>query len=303
MDDATGAAAKAGVEVGGSPGMRRNGLELAVVVVTLVLWIPGLRVLAGVYGEVEWASHGFLVPIVALWAATAHRAALADRPARPLRGGVALVGALVLAYLAALLFGNPSVIGLVGVATVVGLVAALRGLAWVRTLAFPLAYLLFMVPLPTAWITPVIVRLQLLVSSVAVALLRAFDVAIHRDGNVLTLPGDVTLFVAEACSGITSLVTLLPIGVFIAYFTESVPWRRVALVAAVVPIALLGNLIRVVLTVALAMRVDVAFATTGPVHEWAGVATYVLGCLCLLAVGAGLRRLGGGARSDAGVPA
>ena len=100
MDDATGAAAKAGVEVGGSPGMRRNGLELAVVVVTLVLWIPGLRVLAGVYGEVEWASHGFLVPIVALWAATAHRAALADRPARPLRGGVALLGALVLAYLA-----------------------------------------------------------------------------------------------------------------------------------------------------------------------------------------------------------
>ena len=105
-----------------------------------------------------------------------------------------------------------------------------------------------------------------------------------------TLPGDTSLFVAEACSGITSLITLLPIGVFIAYFTDGVTWRRLAIIATVLPIALAGNLLRVILTVLLAIEVDVDFATEGPLHEWAGVATYVLGCLVLLGVGEALRR-------------
>ena len=65
------------------------------------------------------------------------------------------------------------------------------------------------------------------------------------------------------------------------------------------PIALAGNLLRVILTVVLAIEVDVAFATEGPLHEWAGVATYVLGCVCLLAVGEALRRLSAGPSRDA----
>jgi exosortase len=134
------------------------------------------------------------------------------------------------------------------------------------------------------------VKLQLLVSSVGVEFLQQGGIAIFREGNVLTLPGGRSLFVAEACSGITSLITLLPIGVFIAYFTESISWRRLVLVGAVVPIALAGNLLRVILTVLFSIHVSVEFATRGPLHEWAGVATYVIGCACLLGVGALMRR-------------
>jgi exosortase len=198
--------------------------------------------------------------------------------------GVAAVG-----YLAALVLRNPSLLGLVAVGTVVASVLALRGVAWVNTLRFSLAYLLFMVPLPVAWVTPVIVKLQLLVSGVGVELLQRAGVSIFREGNVLTLPGGQSLFVAEACSGITSLITLLPIGVFIAYFTESVLWRRLVLVGAVIPIALAGNLLRVILTVMLSINVSVEFATQGPLHEWTGVATYLIGCICLLGIGALMR--------------
>lgn len=97
--------------------------------------------------------------------------------------------------------------------------------------------------------------------------------------------------VAEACSGITSLETRVPVGVFIADFTESVTWRRAAPALAVVPIALAGALLRVILSVVLAIEVDVLFATEGPLHEWAGVAPWVLGCVCLLAFGEALRRI------------
>ena len=148
-----------------------------------------------------------------------------------------------------------------------------------------------MIPIPFEWVTPVIVRLQLLVSTIAVSILQSGGFAIYREGNILHLPGDETLFVAEACSGITSLITLIPIGVFIAYFTESTLKRRLILIATVLPIALLGNLLRVLLTVVLASRVDVSLATEGPLHEWAGIGTYVLGCLCLLGIGALMRKL------------
>jgi exosortase len=125
---------------------------------------------------------------------------------------------------------------------------------------------------------------------VGVEILQQAGVSIFREGNVLTLPGGQSLFVAEACSGITSLITLLPIGVFIAYFTEAVLWRRLVLVAAVIPIALAGNLLRVIVTVLVSTHFSAEFATQGPLHEWAGVATYVIGCVCLLGVGVLMRR-------------
>jgi exosortase len=265
-------------------------VEIALIATLIVIWIPGILQLAEVWSSLEYASHGFLVPFVALWAATAHRVELARLESRPIAGGLVLMGLLACCYLAALLFRDSTLLGLVAVATVVASVLALRGVAWVSTLRFSLGYLLFMVPLPVAWVTPVIVKLQLLVSSVGVEFLQRGGIAIFREGNVLTLPGGRALFVAEACSGITSLITLLPIGVFIAYFTESISWRRLVLVGAVVPIALAGNLLRVILTVLLSIHVSVEFATQGPLHDWAGVATYVIGCACLLGVGALMRR-------------
>jgi exosortase len=266
-------------------------VEIVLIATLVVVWIPGILQLAAVWSSVEYASHGFLVPLVALWAATAHRAELASLAPRPLVFGRVLLAGLAALYLGALTMRNPTALGLLAVATVASAVLALRGIAWARTLQFPLGYLLFMIPLPSAWVTPLIVQLQLLVSNVAVFLLREAGVAIYREGNVLILPGDVSLFVAEACSGITSLITLLPIGVFIAYFTESILWRRLFLIVSVIPIALAGNLLRVILTVQLATDVSVEFATEGPLHEWAGVATYLVGCLVLLAIGALLRRV------------
>lgn len=268
-----------------------NRLDLVVIALVGLVWLPGLRILAQAWQANDFSTHGFLVPLVALWSATAHREAIASLRPAPEALGRLLLGLSAIAYLVALGLRHATLLGGVFVATVVALVLALRGRAWVSLLRFPLAYLVFMIPLPVEWVTPLVVRLQLLVSTVAVRVLQGLGVAIYREGNVLVLPGDVELFVAEACSGITSLITLVPIAVFIAYFTESSTARRAVLVAWVVPIALLGNLLRVVLTVLLALRFDVGYATEGPLHEWAGVATYGIGCLCLLAVGALMRRL------------
>ena len=256
-----------------------------------LVYLPALLDMAQVWRHTDYYSHGFLVPVVAFWAATRLRRGLSRAPSARDPRGLLVIGAAIAAYLWGTLTGSLFAAGLSLVPTVAGALLYLRGSAWLRILVFPVGYLLFMVPLPEPWITPVIVELQLLVSRWAVELLQAAGMAILRQGNVIHLPGGSSLFVAEACSGITSIITLLPLGVFLAYFTERTLARRLVLVAAVIPLAMFGNLSRVVATIVATQYVGVEAATTGPLHEWAGVATYVLGCLALLGVGALMRVL------------
>ena len=255
-----------------------------------VVFGPALSNLAEVWSSRDFYTHGYLVPLVSLWAAAG---IVPSRKRIPFeadsRGLLALALSGVL-YAVGLGVSWVPVQGLALVCAVASLVWARCGLAWLAALKFPVAYLIFMVPLPDSWITPVIVSLQLFVSEVGVALLRLIGFAVYREGNILELPGGEALFVAEACSGITSVITLLPIAMVLAYFTDRVLRRQVLLVLSVVPIALAGNLIRVLATVFAAERWGADVATTGSLHESVGVATYVLGCAVLLGMGTLIRK-------------
>jgi exosortase/archaeosortase family protein len=96
------------------------------------------------------------------------------------------------------------------------------------------------------------------------------------------------LYVADACSGLTSIVTLLPLACIVAYFLSHGVWRRVVVVASVVPLALAANIFRVIVTVQLVSSQGVEFAQ-GLLHESFGVATYVLGTLAVIGVARILR--------------
>jgi exosortase len=252
-------------------------------------YVPAFMSLAQVWRRVDYYSHGFMVPFVALWAANRLARRVARVPRERDTRGLVLITAALLVNAWGVLSGSAFVAGMSLVAAVAGAMLYLCGSEWLRILAFPVGFLLFMVPLPEAWITPVIVQLQLVVSGFAVDVLQQGGMSLLREGNVIQLPGGESVFVAEACSGITSIVTLLPLGVFLAYFTERSQLRRAVLVASIFPLAMLGNLLRVVGTLVACQYVGVDAATKGPLHDWSGVGTYVLGCLALLGVGALMR--------------
>lgn len=270
-----------------SGSMRTN--EILLCAALLVAFGPALLSLAEVWRSVDYYSHGFLVPLVALGMAMSHRARLARLPARRDPRGGMLIGLAGGIYLTGMAIGSTSVQGVALVTAIAGLVWLLRGPAWTRVLGGSIAYLLFMVPVPDAWLTPVIVKLQLFVSAAGIAILRGLGFSVFRDGNVIHLPGGESLFVAEACSGITSIVTLLPLAVFLATFTQRTFSRRLLLVATVVPLAMLGNLLRVTGTV-VAVRAYGIESASGTLHDSAGILTYLLGCIALLGVGALMRR-------------
>ena len=254
-----------------------------ILVVGLVLvFLPGLRALAEVWSSLDYYSHGFLVPVVSLWIGLQRGRRLEAPAAHPL-GLVAIACALGV-YAVGLGLGSPTAMGLGAVGAAAGVVWHFWDLAGVRRLVFPLGLLLFVVPIPPAILGPVVLQLQFFVSRVAVDILQLAGFTVLREGNVVELPGG-PLFVAEACSGITSIVTLLPLGAVLAYFTERRAAARVALVAAVVPIAMVGNLVRVLATVIAADAVGIERATGSWLHESAGLITFTLECMLLMGLG------------------
>ncbi len=264
--------------------------EWALAAGLLLAFSPALVALADVWSRLDYYSHGFLVPVVGFWMISQQARLPAVRDGRPAAAGSVGVALALLLYGAGLAAGSPSLQGLAFVGAVAGLVWWRRGGEALRTLAFPVAFLLFMVPLPDAWVTPLIVQLQLTVSSAAVGFLHWFGFTVAQQGNVLILPGNERLFVDEACSGITSIITLTPLGVLLAYYTGHGFWRRLALVALVVPVAMLGNLTRVLATVVAANRYGAEKVTGNALHDSAGLLTFVLACVLLIGCGSLLRR-------------
>ncbi|MCP5056151.1 MAG: exosortase/archaeosortase family protein [bacterium] len=256
----------------------------------LAVFAPALAGMAEQWLTYDYLSHGFLVPVVSLWSYLREKPLREQVPVAADPWGAGLVGAALLAYLAGLAASVISLQGLALVLAVAGAVWLLRGTAWLRSVAFPVAYLIFMVPPPSAWIAPLIVQLQLFVSFVALAIVQAVGLEVVRDGNVLMLASGESLFVAEACSGVTSVITLMPLAVVLGYYSLRGLGLQLALVVVVIPLAMLGNLTRVVATVILADAYGVGAATEGPLHDFLGLSTYLVACFGMLGVAALLRR-------------
>jgi exosortase len=125
-----------------------------------------------------------------------------------------------------------------------GVVLCFGGRQFLKELRFPLLVLLLAIPLPAIIYNQITFPLQILASKLASVLLPLFGVPVLREGNVIELPL-MKLEVAEACSGIRSLMSLFTLAVFYGYFLEKSNLRRTALALASIPIAIAANAVRI----------------------------------------------------------
>jgi exosortase len=213
----------------------------------ILAYFPILKPLVAQWADDPDVGHGFLVPLVAGYIAWQRREELQALEWKP-----AWWGLLVLAWGMA-----QSYIGSLGaelflqrtslLITLVGILLVLGGAKVTKALAFPLLLLPFMIPIPAVIYNRITFPLQLFASSVAESVLNLLDIPVIRDGNVLTLASQ-QLSVAEACSGIRSLLSLSFLALVYAYFFDRKVWMRWALFIGVVPIAILANAGRVAIT-------------------------------------------------------
>ena len=211
----------------------------------------------------------------------------------PIRGswwGAAGLAAAVALYVIGVVAADVFVLRVSAIAFLVAALCFVCGTACVRVLAAPLILLFIAIPLPSALVTELTMPLQLAASHLAAGFLSASGFDVVRDGNILTL-GYITLEVAEACSGMRSLVTLLAL-VAVYGATIGPPLRQVvALIAATLPVALLGNSLRVVATAFLASRMG-EDATRGLVHDSTGFVAFGAMCAALAGVHLVVSRFG-----------
>ena len=134
---------------------------------------------------------------------------------------------------------------LVGLA---GLFTLLLGGAALKRYWFAFFFLVFMVPLPIALYSRIASPLQLLASRVASTVMNATGVPVLCEGNRMTLPGGIQMFVAEACSGMRQLTGFLALTTAVAWLVGRPVWYRTVIVISALPIALSANIARVILT-------------------------------------------------------
>jgi exosortase len=255
-----------------------------------LVYASTLSSLARQWGSDDNYSHGFFVLPLALYFAWERRDRLAAAPRHANAAGLALIVGSLLIRLAGVLGSDIFLtrVSLIGV--IAGAIWFVWGQRHVRILAFPILFLLLMIPLPTIIFNQLAFPLQLFASRVGEGVIAAAGIPVLREGNVLHLPA-ATLEVAEACSGIRSLVSLLMLAIVLGYFTGQGTRGRVALALAAVPIAIAANAARVAGT-GLAAEWVGPEAAQGFFHTFSGWLMFVVAFIGLLLVQQVSTRLG-----------
>jgi len=275
-----------------------------------------LTVLVGILGilyfEVLWDlvgdwynnpdySHGFLVPLMSGYFVWERRQSLQSVFVQPSLWGVPLLAfglfMLVVGSIGAELYTQRASLIIV----IAGLVLLILGKEFVFKLSLPIAFLFFMIPLPAIVVNTIAFPLQIFAAQTATFCLFNLGIPVLREGNLIALAG-TTLEVAEACSGLRSLLSLLTLGAIYAYFSQDSTWKRWALIFCSIPIAIIANAMRVTGTGVLAHTWGPE-AAEGFYHTFEGWLIFIVAFILLLGCGSVLSRLGKGKFRGESAPA
>lgn len=252
---------------------------LTLLVLLLASFIP-------IYPHLVWTwlnhsdnSHGILVPLVSAYFIWQKREKLRSAQVSHSNwGGVILLvsmGLYLVCYTGAVTVVSRAMI----VSSLVGLVLFTLGGEYFRLLTFPLLYLFFMVPVPDSILGLVSFPLQLFATRISTFIIQLFSFPAYREGNMLYF-AQTQLEVAEACSGIRSIMSFGMLSFIFAYMMDKIWWKRIFLVASTIPLAFFANIVRVTGTGILAHFYGDKVAS-GFLHEFSGLAVFVFGFVLL----------------------
>ena len=267
-----------------SPFLKRLAGWKTVILLILIGWlyVPILVPLVRQWWIDPNFSHGFFVPLFSGFIVWQKRLQLASIPRVPSSWGLPIilvaVFTLVLGVFGAeLFFSRVSLLMLIG-----GLVIFFLGWQMLRAILFPLLFLILMIPIPAIILNQITFPLQILASKLAAWSLPLCGVPVLREGNIINLPA-MPLEVADACSGIRSLLSLTTLAVMYGFLLETRVWLRITIALASIPIAVAANGFRIFGTGLLVQYWDPEKAE-GFFHQFSGWLIFVESLLLLFAL-------------------
>ena len=262
---------------------------------TLAIWAGVTLAVLLAYRDVwpwllaEWKdnpyySHGVLVPLLAGFLVWRSRGALAQRA--PSNWGYLVIALGVAMLVAGLWWSAYWIAGFSLPIVIIGVVLALLGRAVFRRWAFPLLFLLLMVPLPfDAWVAQ---WLETPTATVSTALVRTLGVAAENKGSLIELPNS-KFAVGGICAGLRSSIALFTLALFVVMVgTPGGARNKAMLLALVIPLALVANTVRiaVLLLIANAWGTDAAM---NYFHDYSSYVFFALALALLILASGGLR--------------
>ena len=296
------------------PSGRTHGTLAAPAVSHVGWWQAGLLALALVllYAHIaaklvyDWYdlpdfSHGFLIPFFVLFLLWEKRVELRNTVVKPSWAGIPLILVGLLMLLTGVFGADLFLSRFSFLLLTAGIVWTLLGGRMLRRLGLVFFIALLAIPLPALLFNQITFPLQLLASRLASETLPLAGVPVLREGNVIQLPS-MQLEVAEACSGIRSLLSLFTVAVMFGYFLEKKTWRRVVLALVSIPIAVAANALRIFGT-GLCVQYWDPDKAVGFFHEFSGWLMFLVSLALLYAVHLLLRGASHISRSSRGVRA
>jgi len=240
-------------------------------------WMLGRWMAPGSY-----FSHGFLIPMMSGYLIWRDRAKLHFDPTQGKGIGLFIVlGGLFVFLLSA--FWQIYFTGAWSFLVVItGSLVYLYGWSPFRILWFPLAFLVFMIPIPLVMVADISLQLKLTASAVAIQIIDALGITAIRQGSYIHFTTG-TMVVGDICSGLRSLIALLAFGAFFSYLSQLTKGRKVFLFLTSVPIAWVANLARILALCLIANGFGIK-AATGFVHDASGILIFVVAFIFLFTV-------------------
>ncbi len=253
----------------------------------LFIWLIGLLIpiIANLWSDwinIPDNSHGILVPFISIYFVLTKRRELQnDQISTNFQGGLLLAASLLL-YIIAFAGDIAFITRLMLITSLWGIVLYNYGSKIFKIFIFPLLFLLFMVPAPISAIQSISLPLQLFATDIATKIIMMFSIPVYQEGNMLYFANNSQLEVAQACSGIRSIISLLMLSVILAHIsgTNNILPKTILLLSAL-PVALLVNIIRVSSTGILAHYYG-SIVARDFLHELSGIAVFIVGFIILL---------------------
>lgn len=236
-------------------------------------------------------SHGFLVPFFSAFVVWQQRKRLAELAPKPSWTGLVVIAGSLFLLIVGVLGSEFFLRRTSMVFLLAGLIVYFLGWRYFRALLFPWVFLFFMIPIPAIIFNQIAFPLQFLAAKLGSSLLTSCGLPVLREGNVIQLP-TMSLEVAEACSGIRSLMSLGALAVIYGYFMETRNSLRVILALSAIPIAVGANSLRIMGTGLLGVYWSPDKAE-GFFHEFSGWVIFVISLVMLFAFHALLRWIRG----------